>query len=104
MLAQATVTRAWVSDSECDADSVPSVLQPRSMPPQLEQLPDVAPSSGGYSLVLFHWAIITVTRRSLRLAVSLASLTFTALQARACSGASYLDGNPAEQCCWQAGS
>ena len=63
------------------ADSVPPVLQPRSMPAQLEQLPDIASAGTSYRFVLFHWAIVTLTRRSLRLAVSLASLTFTALQA-----------------------
>ena len=46
--------------------------------------------ASGYHFVLFHWAIITVTRRSLRLAVSLASLTFTALQVLAAQAADCL--------------
>ena len=52
------------------------------MPAKLEQLPEVVTGRQGYSFVLFHWTLITITRRSVRLAVSLASLTFTALQAR----------------------
>ena len=56
------------------------MLQPRNLPASIEQLPDLGPSSYGYQFVLFHWGFITITRRSLRLALSLASLTFTALQ------------------------
>ena len=68
------------SEDQAPADGVPPVLQPRNLPSSIEQLPDIGASSSGYRFVLFHWGFITVTRRSLRLALSLASLTFTALQ------------------------
>ena len=65
------------------ADGVPPVLQPRSVPPGIEGLPGVAPAAGGYRYVILHLWLITVTRRSVALAVSAASLTFVALQVRA---------------------
>ncbi len=67
------------------ADGVPPVLQPRGVPPGIEGLPGVPAAAGGYRFV--HLWVITVTRRSVALAISAASLTFVALQARslACS-------------------
>ncbi|KAK9834986.1 hypothetical protein WJX81_002240 [Elliptochloris bilobata] len=62
------------------ADGVPPVLQPRSVPPGIEGLPGVSPAAGGYRYVILHLWLITVTRRSIALAVSAASLTFVALQ------------------------
>ncbi len=69
------------------ADGVPPVLQPRGVPPGIEGLPGVPAAAGGYRYVLVHLWVITVTRRSVALAISAASLTFVALQARslACS-------------------
>ena len=60
------------------AEGVPPVLQTRGLPPALEGLPG-APHSG-YRYVLFHLWFITVTRRSLSLAVAASCLTFIALQ------------------------
>lgn len=54
------------------------MLQARGLPPALEGLPG-APASG-YRYVLFHFWFITVTRRSLSLAVAASCLTFVALQ------------------------
>ena len=59
------------------------MLQPRGVPPGIEGLPGVAPAAGGYRYVILHLWLITITRRSVALAVSAASLTFVALQARA---------------------
>ncbi len=58
------------------------MLQPRSVPPGIEGLPGVPAAAGGYRYVLVHLWVITVTRRSVALAISAASLTFVALQAR----------------------
>lgn len=63
------------------SDGVPPVLQPRSPPPALESLPVLPPSPGGYSYVVFHVGFITITRRSINLAITASTLTFTALQA-----------------------
>lgn len=59
-------------------DGVPPVLQVRAPPPGLEGLPALAPT--GYQYVLLHVGPITITHRSLNLAVTAASLTFSALQ------------------------
>lgn len=65
------------------ADGVPPVLQPRGVPPGIEGLLSVAPAAGGYRYVILHLWLITITRRSVALAASAASLTFVALQVRA---------------------
>ena len=50
------------------------------MPAALEGLPDRVPFSGGYRYVLFHFWFITITRRSLSVAIAASCLTFVALQ------------------------
>ncbi|KXZ51372.1 hypothetical protein GPECTOR_13g861 [Gonium pectorale] len=54
------------------------VKQARAPPPLLEGLPPLEPSA--YQYVLLHVGPITVTHRSLNLAITAASLTFSALQ------------------------
>jgi hypothetical protein len=49
----------------------------------MEGLPATLNGSGGYRYVLFHFLFITVTRRSLSVAVSASCLTFIALQVQA---------------------
>ena len=46
----------------------------------MEGLPDSVPFSSGYRYVLFHFWFITITRRSLSVAVAASCLTFVALQ------------------------
>ena len=46
----------------------------------MEGLPDRMPFSGGYRYVLFHFWFITITRRSLSVAIAASCLTFVALQ------------------------
>lgn len=65
-------------------DSVPAVQQSRAPPASLTGLPRLPPTASSYRFVVFHWGIFTITRRSLALASSAASLTFLALQVRAC--------------------
>ena len=65
----------------CNADGVPPVQQERGLPAALEGLPDRVPFSGGYRYVLFHFWFITITRRSLSVAIAASCLTFVALQA-----------------------
>ena len=76
---------AFCLQTECcvllQADGVPPVTQVRNLPPQLEGLPAVPAPDSGYRYVLFHFLFITVTRRSVQLAVTTACLAFTALQA-----------------------
>jgi hypothetical protein len=60
------------------ADGVPPVLQTRGLPAGMEGLPG-SPASG-YRYVLFHFLFVTVTRRSLSLAIAASCLTFVALQ------------------------
>ena len=58
-------------------------VQSRAPSAALQGLPSVAPAVP-YRYVLFHFAFITVTRRSVNLAIAASCLTFTALQARSC--------------------
>ncbi|KAG2453352.1 hypothetical protein HYH02_001576 [Chlamydomonas schloesseri] len=60
------------------ADSVPPLLQTRAPPLPLEALPAIPAT--GYQYVLLHVGPITVTHRSLNLAITASSLTFSALQ------------------------
>ena len=80
-----TTMHAFRLQTECrfrlGADGVPPVTQVRNLPPQLEGLPAVPAPDNGYRYVLFHFLFITVTRRSVQLAVTTACLAFTALQA-----------------------
>jgi len=63
------------------SDGIPPVLQPRAPPPELGGLPPCPPpEAGGYSYVLAHLGIVTITRRSVNLALTAATLTFAALQ------------------------
>ncbi len=64
------------------SDGVPPVLQPRAPPAALEGLAGSAltPASP-YSYVILNLGIITITRRSINLAITASALTFTALQA-----------------------
>lgn len=62
------------------ADGVPPVQQARTPPSALTGLPQLSATSSNYRFVIFHWGILTITRRSLTLAASAASLTFLALQ------------------------
>ena len=67
------------------ADSVPPVLQTRGVPPAAEGLPATLSALGSYNYVLFHFFFITITRRSLSLAVAASCLTFVALQVHLCT-------------------
>ena len=62
------------------ADGVPPVQQERGLPPALEGLPDKVPCNGGYRYVLFHLWFITITRKSVSVAIAASCLTFVALQ------------------------
>jgi energy-coupling factor transporter transmembrane protein EcfT len=66
------------------ADGVPPVLQQHSLPPGLEGMAAASASltpEPRYSYVLFNlFGWITITRRSVNLAVTAAALTFCALQ------------------------
>lgn len=62
------------------AGGLPPVTQSQNLPANLEGLPPLTPADDSYSHVLFHWMFITVTRRSLQLAVSTSCLTFATLQ------------------------
>ncbi|KAK9909552.1 hypothetical protein WJX75_003996 [Coccomyxa subellipsoidea] len=75
------------------ADSVPPVLQTRGVPPAAEGLPATLSALGSYNYVLFHFFFITITRRSLSLAVAASCLTFVALQSASLS----LTTTPAEE-------
>lgn len=55
--------------------------QSRAPSATMQGLPPVAPAEP-YGYVLFHFAFITVTRRSVNLAIAASCLTFTALLAR----------------------
>ncbi len=61
------------------ADGVPPLLQARALPNGMEGLPAVSPESA-YNYVILNLGIITITRRSINLAVTAAALTFCALQ------------------------
>lgn len=56
------------------------MTQTRNFPAALERVPQLQAANPGYRYVLFHWLFITITRRSVQLAISTACLTFTALQ------------------------
>jgi len=60
------------------SDGIPPVLQPRSLPTSLEPLPALPPTD--YNYVILHVFFITITHRSVNLALTAASLTFCALQ------------------------
>ncbi len=62
------------------ADGVPPVQQERGLPAAMEGLPDKMPFSSGYRYVIFHFFFVTITRRSLSLAIAASCLTFVALQ------------------------
>ena len=62
------------------ADGVPPVQQERGLPPALEGLPDKVPCNGSYRYVLFHLWFITITRKSVSVAIAASCLTFVALQ------------------------
>lgn len=74
----------------CGADGVPPVLQTRGVPPAAEGLPSSISTQGSYRYVLFHFWFITITRRSLSLAVAASCLTFVAPQVGACNSPSCL--------------
>ena len=59
---------------------MPPVQQERGLPPALEGLPDKVPCNGGYRYVLFHLWFITITRKSVSVAIAASCLTFVALQ------------------------
>ncbi|KAI8463111.1 MAG: cobalt transport protein [Monoraphidium minutum] len=61
------------------ADGVPPLLQARALPNAAEGLPGLAPGTP-YSYVILNLGIITITRRSVNLAITAAALTFCALQ------------------------
>ena len=62
------------------ADGVPPVQQERGLPAAMEGLPDKMPFSSGYRYVIFHFLFVTITRRSLSLAIAASCLTLVALQ------------------------
>lgn len=92
------------------ADGVPPVQQERGLPAAMEGLPNRVPFSGGYRYVIFHFWFITITRRSLSVAIAASCLTFVALQvcrihgsrgvvsATAVAAACSLPPPPREQC------
>ena len=59
---------------------MPPVQQERGLPPALEGLPEKVPCNGGYRYVLFHLWFITITRKSVSVAIAASCLTFVALQ------------------------
>lgn len=61
------------------SDGVPPVLQSRAPPVALENLPPLQ-SDSGYNYVVCNLWIITITKKSLNLALSASTLTFTTLQ------------------------
>ena len=61
--------------------SAPVLVQSRAPTAALQGLPSLSPAVP-YRYVLFHFAFITVTRRSVNLAIAASCLTFTALQVR----------------------
>lgn len=63
------------------ADGVPPVLQPRAPPAGLDSLPACPPPEAPYEYVLLHAWFITVTKRSVNMAITAATLTFSSLQA-----------------------
>ncbi|EIE24690.1 CbiQ-domain-containing protein [Coccomyxa subellipsoidea C-169] len=75
------------------ANGVPPVLQTRGVPPAAEGLPSTLSTTGGYGYVLFHFWFITITRRSMSLAIAASCLTFVALQSASLS----LTTTPAEE-------
>lgn len=62
------------------SDGIPPVLQPRAPPAGLEGLPACPPPDQPYNYVLLHLWFITITKRSVNLAITAATLTFSALQ------------------------
>lgn len=62
------------------SDGVPPLLQAHSVPPALEGMSARLAPDAPYSYVLADLKLITVTRRSVNLAITAASLTFCALQ------------------------
>lgn len=62
------------------SDGVPPVLQPRSPPNALEGIHTTLAPDTPYSYVILNLGFITITRRSINLAITAAALTFTALQ------------------------
>ena len=57
------------------------LVQSRAPSAALQGLPSLSPAVP-YRYVLFHFAFITVTRRSVNLAIAASCLTFTAFQVR----------------------
>lgn len=75
------MTRATASAPQSYAGHPPTApprLQTRAPPLLLESLPAIPAT--GYQYVLLHVGPITVTHRSLNLAITASSLTFSALQ------------------------
>lgn len=64
----------------CVPDGVPPVTQTQHLPHEVEGLPALTGAGANHRHVLFHWLFITVTRRSLQLAISSSCLTFATLQ------------------------
>lgn len=63
------------------ADGVPPVLQQHSLPPALEGISAPLTPNTPYSYVVFNlFGWITITRRSINLAITASALTFCALQ------------------------
>ncbi|GAX78117.1 hypothetical protein CEUSTIGMA_g5559.t1 [Chlamydomonas eustigma] len=63
------------------SDGLPPVLQPRDPPPLIYSEPGLPPlQPTGYNYVVLHVWFITITQRSINLALTVGALTFTALQ------------------------
>ncbi|KAK9060589.1 hypothetical protein SSX86_021295 [Deinandra increscens subsp. villosa] len=62
------------------ADGVPMVVQSRTPPPSMMGLPNIPPSFGGYSYLLFKLGPLQFTRKGLSLASTTACLTFSIFQ------------------------
>ena len=95
---------ASASKQGCCADGVPPVQQERGLPAAMEGLPGSVPYSGGYRYVLFHFWFITITRRSLSVAIAASCLMFVALQVGAVMPHlphGFLEGRPLDwtSCC-----
>ncbi len=75
---------------------MPPVLQTRGPPPGVDGLPPTPQT--GYNYVVLHLGFITITRRSINLAITAATLTFSALQS---ASLCLVGGAAGLRCAWR---
>lgn len=61
-------------------DGVPSLVQMRTPPPSMQQMPSIPPALGAYSYVVMKIGPLQLTRKGLSLATTASCLSFTVLQ------------------------